>query len=959
MPQLPHAKRLPSGFVQGGISLGFCAAVASLNELDDEVCNSDDSSETQCETPVTQVQDCAQYKSGCRLGGLFAIESLMMSLAKGTRLGPYQILAPLGAGGMGEVYKALDTRLNRFVAIKILRPERVSDRGGKQRFIQEAKAASALNHPNIITLYDISVDNGRDYLVMEYVPGKTLDALIRRTGMPFDEILKIAIPLADGLSAAHGAGIIHRDLKPSNIMVAETGMVKILDFGLAKLVVRGGVTEEDETLTLSLKAEPGTVLGTAAYMSPEQAKGEPVDARSDIFSFGAVLYHLATGRRAFSGKSIAGTMTAVINQEPREMSKSAPAQPHEFERIVMRCLRKDAARRQQHMSDVKVLLEELKVESESGKLQAALTSKILRPRWPWVAIAALVLTTAASLGLWLAHSREEQPPRVVPLTTLAGTENFPSFSPDGNHVVFTWSGEKQNNRDLYVKMIGSTTALRLTTDAAPHLFPAWSPDGRQIAFLKGGERPGIYLISPLGGPEQKIADFDGVGEESLSASAPAWSPDGRFLVVAKLRHQPKSNPDEGALFLVPVQGGEPRPLLVPESGRSYGSPAIAPDGHSLAFASCGDTGPTCALSLASFNPDLVPQGRPRKIRDVPAQIAGVAWTADGRSIIYSAGTSMNDYFLWRVDLAGTEPKRLDIASQGSIFPAVALKGNRLAFSRFLSDQDIWRLEAGGRPEPFLVSSMVESNAQFSPDGRHIAFASGRSVDRVAIWLCDANGASLAQLTRGPGTYDGSPRWSPDGRWIAFDALGNDGRRSIRVVDSSGGQPRQLTSGPLSSRLPSWSRDGRWIYFSSDRTGRSEIWRMPAQGGAAEQITQDGGYVALESVDGKTLYYTKSGSYSGVPLYARPLDANEERQVLDQVAGRGFVVLEDGIYYLSYTGLRTAEIRFQELATGRSRAVGPIPAPVGLGLSVSPDRKTFLFAEWAAAEFDLMLIENFR
>jgi Tol biopolymer transport system component len=335
------------------------------------------------------------------------------------------------------------------------------------------------------------------------------------------------------------------------------------------------------------------------------------------------------------------------------------------------------------------------------------------------------------------------------------------------------------------------------------------------------------------------------------------------------------------------------------------------------------------------------------------------WTADGRSLVYSAGTSINDFFLWRLDIASGDAKRLEIAPDGALSPAVALKGRRLAFSRRMSDQDIWRVEVGGKPEPFLVSSMLDLNAQFSPNGRRIAFSSARSIDRVAIWLCDADGANLIQLTRGPGTYDGSPRWSPDGRWIAFDALENDGSRSVQIVESTGGQPRHLSSSfPWINKVPSWSRDGEWVYFTSDRTGRWEIWRIPTHGGAAEQITSNGGYVSGESADKKTLYYTKLGSYEGQPLYARSLGGSDERQILDRVAGRGFDVFEDGIYYLTATGPRTAEVRFHEFATGRSRSVSVIDAQPGLGLSVSPNRKTILFAEFAWG-VDLMLIENFR
>jgi Tol biopolymer transport system component len=282
------------------------------------------------------------------------------------------------------------------------------------------------------------------------------------------------------------------------------------------------------------------------------------------------------------------------------------------------------------------------------------------------------------------------------------------------------------------------------------------------------------------------------------------------------------------------------------------------------------------------------------------------------------------------------------------------------------DPDIWRLQRGGKPQPLLVSSSVDANAQFSSDGRRIAFASGRSGEGIFIWLANAEGGDLVQLTRGPEDYHGSPRWSPDGGWVAFDARGKDGRWNVKVVESRGGQSRQLTSGPFTSAVPVWSRDGKWIYFTSDRSGRFEIWRMPSQGGAAEQITRDGGFAVLESPDTKTLYYTKVAGDG--PLFSRPASGSEEKQVVERVARRGFAVFDDGIYYLyaDPTGLAGSDIRFHEFATGRTRIIGsiesrilnPIEARVGVGFSVSPDRKTFLFTHYASAGSDLMAIENF-
>ena len=350
----------------------------------------------------------------------------------------YRITEKIGEGGMGVVYKARDTHLDRTVAIKVLPAEAMADPERKRRFVQEAKAASALNHPNIIDIHDINSDAGVDFIAMEYVAGKTLDRRIGRKGLRIGEALKYAVQIADALAAAHAAGIVHRDLKPANIMVTETGLVKVLDFGLAKLTqptqseVSGTVSSME-----SLTGE-GRIMGTVAYMSPEQAEGKAVDARSDIFSFGSVLYEMLTGRQAFQGDSTISTLSAILNKEAAPLSAEIP---HDLERIVTRCLRKDPARRFQAMADLKVELEELKEEADSGRLQVApAVAKQVSPfRLAVVAFAVIALVAAG--WYWLGRRRSAEPEAVltpVPLTSYPGYELTPSFSPDGTQVAFQW-----------------------------------------------------------------------------------------------------------------------------------------------------------------------------------------------------------------------------------------------------------------------------------------------------------------------------------------------------------------------------------------------------------------------------------------------------------------------------------------------------------------------------------------
>jgi serine/threonine protein kinase len=456
----------------------------------------------------------------------------------GKTISHYRILEKLGEGGMGVVYKARDTHLDRFVALKILPAERVADADRKRRFVQEAKAASSLNHPHIVTIHDIDEADGVHFIAMEHVQGKTLDQLIPRHGMRLNEALKTAVQMADALAAAHAVGIVHRDLKPANVMVSENGSVKILDFGLAKLAERTDGSDPDaKTVQLGSdsQTEEGTILGTVSYMSPEQAEGKQVDARSDIFSFGSLLYEMVTGQRAFRGDSNLAIMTSILREEPKRASEIVKGLPSELEKIINRCLRKERDRRWQTMVDVKNLLQESKEEVESGGHARVLTPQRGR-HWQlvWPALA-FILLAIGSVVVWLSRSTArvaEAPLRAVPLTTYPGEESQASFSPDGNQVAFAWNGEKQDNYDIYIKLIGTPGHSRLTSHPAADYGPAWSPDGRSIAFLRDlpEGKSAVLLIPAIGGPERKLAEtVTPIGVDSFGPDARclAWSSSGR------------------------------------------------------------------------------------------------------------------------------------------------------------------------------------------------------------------------------------------------------------------------------------------------------------------------------------------------------------------------------------------------------------------------------------------------
>jgi Tol biopolymer transport system component len=389
-------------------------------------------------------------------------------------------------------------------------------------------------------------------------------------------------------------------------------------------------------------------------------------------------------------------------------------------------------------------------------------------------------------------------------------------------------------------------------------------------------------------------------------------------------------------------------------------PAFSPDGRFLAYASCASR-QSCDVHLLDLGPEYRPKGQPRRVTHQTVFMTGIAWARDERSLVYAASVeSENNPYLWRASIsASAKPERLEPAGPQAGYPAISRLANRLAFSRGAVDEDIWRFEAGAPPRSFISSTRDERGPQFSSDGRKIAFSSSRS-GLMEIWICDQDGSNPVQLTDRLGRFQATPRWSPDDRWIAFGSLSENGKRSVYVVDAAGGQPRRVTSPDYDEYIPSWSRDGRWIYFGSGRSGRSEIWRTPAAGGASTRITDNGAYAAAESWDGKAIYYVKNVPYLAQPLYAKFLAGGAEWQVLDSVYARSFLVVEDGIYHIAGADNQGAyPLQFFDFATGKSRVLTRIGSSPSIGLTVSSDRKTTLFSASKPINYDLMLIENFR
>jgi eukaryotic-like serine/threonine-protein kinase len=921
-----------------------------------------------------------------------------MSLSPGTHLDRYEIISSLGSGGMGEVYLAQDTRLKRQVALKLLPVQFTRDEDRVRRFEQEAQAASALNHPNIITIHEIGQAGSSHFIATEFIAGQTLRQKLAQEKLGLRSAFDVALQVASALVAAHAAGIVHRDIKPENVMVRPDGLVKVLDFGLAKLTEKQLTTTDAEATTTiaGTEIDPGTVMGTAQYMSPEQARGQTVDARTDIFSLGLVLYEMITGKRPFEGATPTDVIVSILTRDPTPASLFTPEVPAELDRIISKALEKDPEERYQVVKelllDVKRLKRRVRFDAElarsagpgeqiassgptataTGYPQPAQTTDKELAR-PTASMAYLVgatkrhklravlilagLLAAASLMLWLSPFGQHRAPlptataRIIPFTTFSGTADQPAFSPDGNQIAFVWDGGNGENLDLYVKLIGVGTPLRLTTDPAEDISPAWSPDGRYLAFLRrSASENGIFIVPALGGPERKL------GKTEPSLSRLSWSPDGKFLAVA----DQGSPQDSHGIFLFSVENGEKQRLTsAPQSSADY-SPAFSPDGKTLAFIRSSGLSSEDIYLISTHGGEL------QRLTADERRITSLAWTADGRDIVFSSNRG-GGFSLWRVALSGGMPERVAVTGQNAYSPAVSRRGDRLVYNVSFLDSNIWRIDTSNAadrqalPTRLISSSRQDHSPQFSPDGKKIAFVSDRS-GSDEIWVCERDGSHPVQLTFFDGTVSGTPRWSPDGQQIVLDAR-PAGNANIYVVSAEGGKPRPVTLEPSHDVMASWSRDGRWLYFCSNRSGAYQIWKVPAAGGQAIQVTKRGGFEAFESPNGELLYYTKGRGPGGV--WQIPVAGGEERQVpelLDAGYWRYWAVQENGIYFVAPMASARPAIKFFNFFTHAVAQRGvlerdPLPGPPGL--TISPDGRWLLYAQVDQSVSDLMLVENFR
>ena len=765
-----------------------------------------------------------------------------MTLSAGTKLGPYEIVAPLGAGGMGEVYRAKDTRLNREVAIKVLPAALSQDAELRARFEREAKAISALNHPNICTLYDVGHQAGTDYLVMELLEGESLGDRLHRSPLPTEQLLAIGQQVADALEKAHRSGIVHRDLKPGNIVLTKSG-AKLLDFGLAKPAtsavaagtgMSGAITK---TTPISPITQQGMVVGTFQYMSPEQVEGGEADARSDIFSLGAVLYEMATGKRAFEGKSTLSVASAILEKDPPPISTVQPLSPPALEQVVRGCLAKNPDDRIQTAHDVKLQLKWI-AEGRTSQIAAApvVHSRRMRERMAWAAVSALLLVAAAAA--WFLRPEPARSPVKFELAT--GMPVFASsVSPSGRQIAFV--ALKDGKSQIYVRAIDSLEARPIPgTEHAEKVF--WSPDEQQLGFVSTGKLRRVDLGT---GAVQALADVAG----GIGAS---WSAEG-VIVYA---------PHYGAgLSRVSASGGDAQPLTELDLSKHetvHAWPHFLPDGKHFLFLDRG--------SLTSANHICVGSLDSKKF-EVLTEGEGVAGYTDPGYVLYAKdgalmaiAVSPRDYHAAGKPLV-VEGRVAFNGDNGDAYASISRAGTLVyQIGSAIRQRELVLLDKGGKLVKKLAPVGPYEELRIAPDEKQVAVS---RVDEQAgstdVWVWDITRGIFSRLTSNPGN-DTHPVWSPDQREILFSSDRKGMYDVLRRTPS--GTEETLLESLYDKNVTDWSGDGKYVVFNQDDAGgNGDVWVLPLGGDrkpfpvvhtpAVEKdsrLSPDGHWLAFEASD---------------------------------------------------------------------------------------------------------------
>ncbi len=809
-----------------------------------------------------------------------------MSLSAGTKLGPYEILAPIGAGGMGEVYRAKDTRLGRDVAVKVLPASLSSSAELRQRLDREAKTISALSHPHICTLHDVGHQDGIDYLVMEYLEGETLADRLGKSALPMDQALRIGIEILGALDAAHRSGIIHRDLKPGNVMLTKSG-VKLLDFGLAKLAVpdKSGVSQATSLPTALQESQPlttrGTILGTFQYMAPEQLEGGEADARSDIFAFGCVLYEMLTGQKAFTGKSQASLIGSIMNSDPAPISSIQPMIPASLDRIVKGCLAKEPEHRWSTAHDVMLQLQWIAEGGSMAGVPAPVVARRKnREKLAWGLFAA-ALVGAAALAYGFVRRAPQPPPIVrfdiVPPPEIA-TMDVPRISPDGRTLAFD-ATDLEGKARIWVRPLNSLVAQPLPgTEGGVR--PFWSPDSKYVAFISEGV---MKKVDVSGGPPTKICDAPG-------GSDGTWSPEGVILW---------DGTGTDPIYRVSAAGGSRAVAVGLDAAlkqTGVGWPEFLPDGRHFLYLANGEKPEDSAYwigsidskereklapaqTLVTYSPPgyllfvrdrtLVAQpfdAKARRITGEPVPLAekigtdnvGLARFSVSRNgvLAYRTGET-GGRLLWR-DRAGRE---LDTLGDPGDYanPSLSPSGDRLAFN--LTDSrngkgDIWiRDLARGVNSRFSLGPGNNVRPVWSPDGERIVFTSDRG-GPFDIYEKSSRGAGEEKLILKSDEPKSASSWTRDGRYIGFTTRNQKTLQDAWALPTFGDRkPIAIAASPFAESQPMFSPDGRLVAYVSNESGRDEIYlqTFPDAGGKW-QVSNGGGSDPSWRGDGKELYY---------------------------------------------------------------------------------------------------------